>query len=151
MTVSGGQQGDSAIHILRSILPQIPFLSRLPHNTEQSSLCYTVDSWLLTLNIAVCICVRAQSLQSCPAFCDPMDCSLPGSSVHGILQAGILEWVVMPSSRESSQPRDQTHNSYISCIGRWVLYHYRNLGSLTVCTCHLKLPIYPRKGDFERG
>ena len=55
--------------------------------------------------------------------CDPMDCSLPGSSAHGILQARILEWVAMPSSRRSSPPRDQTHVSYISCIGRRVLYH----------------------------
>ena len=46
--------------------------------------------------------------QSCPALCDPMDCSPPGSSVHGILQARILEWVAMPSSRESSPHRDRT-------------------------------------------
>jgi len=46
----------------------------------------------------------------------PMD--LPGSSVHGILQTRILEWVVMPSSKGSSQPRDQTHISNVSCIGR---------------------------------
>ena len=46
--------------------------------------------------------------QSCPTHCDPMDCSLPGSSVHGILQARILEWVAVPFSRESSQPRNQT-------------------------------------------
>ena len=56
---------------------------------------------------------RAQSLQSCPTPCDPMNCSLPGSSVHGILQAGILEWVAMPSSRRSFQPRDRTH---VSCV-----------------------------------
>ena len=49
--------------------------------------------------------------QSCPTLCDPLDCSLPGSSVHGILQARILEWVAMPSSRGSSQPRDQTEVS----------------------------------------
>ena len=47
-------------------------------------------------------------------FCNPMDCSLPGSSVHGILQAGILEWVAFPFSRGSSWPRDQTWISYIS-------------------------------------
>ena len=58
-----------------------------------------------------------------------MDYSLPGSSVHGILQARILEWVAMPSSRASSQPRDWTHVSYISCIGRWILYHLCLLGS----------------------
>ena len=44
----------------------------------------------------------AKSLQSCPTLCDPMDYSLPGSSVHGILQARILEWVAMSSSRGSS-------------------------------------------------
>ena len=44
--------------------------------------------------------------QSCPTLCNPMDYSPPGSSVHGVLQARILEWVAMPSSRGSSQPRD---------------------------------------------
>ena len=48
------------------------------------------------------------SFQSCPVLCDPMNYSLPSSSVHGILQARILEWVARPSSRGSSQPRDQT-------------------------------------------
>ena len=42
--------------------------------------------------------------------------------IYGILQARILEWIVMPSSRGSSQPRDPTHVCYVSCIGRWVLY-----------------------------
>ena len=51
------------------------------------------------------------------------------SSVHGILQARMLEWVAMPSSRGSSQPRDRTWVSYISCIGRCGLYHQRHLGS----------------------
>ena len=67
--------------------------------------------------------VHAKLLRSCPTFCNPMDCMLPGSSVHGILQARILEWVAMPSSRGSSPPRDWTCVSYISCIGRQVLYH----------------------------
>ena len=49
-----------------------------------------------------CMGCCAKLLQSCPILCDPMDCSSPGSSVHGILQAGILEWVVMPSSMGSS-------------------------------------------------
>ena len=57
-----------------------------------------------------------------------MDCNQPGSSVHGILQARILEWVAMPSARGSSQARDWTLISYISCLGTWVLYHYRHLG-----------------------
>ena len=50
----------------------------------------------------------ANSLQSCPTLCDSMDCSPPCSSVHGILQTRILEWVAMPSSRGSDRPRDQT-------------------------------------------
>ena len=59
--------------------------------------------------------------QSCLTLCDPMDCSPPGSSVHGILQARILEWVAMPSSGESSQPRDQTQVSRIAgrCFTLW--------------------------------
>ena len=47
--------------------------------------------------------MHAKSLQSCLTLCNPMDCSLPGSSVHGILQARILEWVAFPFSRGSSQ------------------------------------------------
>ena len=58
--------------------------------------------------LCVCVCVYAKLLQSCPTLCDPMDCSLPGSSIHGILQARILEWVAMPFSRASFQPRDGT-------------------------------------------
>ena len=69
--------------------------------------------------------VHAQSLQSCPTLGIPMDCSLPGSSMNpmGILQAKILEWVAISSSRESSKPRNRTHITYVSCIGRLVLYH----------------------------
>ena len=60
----------------------------------------------------MCVCARVcKSLQSCPTLCDPMDGSSSDSSVHGILQARILEWVAMPSSRGSSQPRDRTHVS----------------------------------------
>ena len=51
--------------------------------------------------------------QSCPTLCDPVDCSLPGSSVHGILQARILEWVTISFSRGSSWPRDRTRVSRI--------------------------------------
>ena len=48
--------------------------------------------------------MHAKSLQLCLTLCDPMDCSPPGSSVHGILQARILEWVAMPSSRDLPDP-----------------------------------------------
>ena len=70
-----------------------------------------VDLWY-----SACVCTK--SLQSCLALSDPMDYSLPSTSVLGILPARILEWVAMPSSRGSSRPRDPTH---ISCIGRWPL------------------------------
>ena len=62
-------------------------------------------------------------IQLCLTLCDPTDCSPPGSSVHGILQARILEWVAMPFSRGSFPPRDRTRVSYISCIDRQVFYH----------------------------
>ena len=61
-------------------------------------------------------------------LCNTMDYSPPGSSIHGILQARILEWVAMPSSRKPSWPRDGTHVSYVSYIGKWVLYCWHHLG-----------------------
>ena len=72
----------------------------------------------------------AKSLQSYPTVCDPMDCSLRDSSVHGSSQAKILEWVVISFSRGSSWPRDQT---CISCTDRRVLYHQ----------CHLRSALNP--------
>ena len=57
-----------------------------------------------------------------------MDCSPPGSFVHGILQARILEWVPIPPSGASG---------HVSCIGRWVLYHYHHLGSPQTWYIHL--------------
>ena len=57
--------------------------------------------------------VKVLVAQLCQTLCDPMDCSPPGSSVHGILQARILEWVIIPFSKGSSRPRDQTQ---VSCI-----------------------------------
>ena len=78
--------------------------------------------------------VCANSHQSSPTLCNSVDRSPPSSSVHGILQARILEWVEMPSSsRGSSRPRDRTCVSYISCIGRRPLYHWYNLGSPCIC------------------
>ena len=61
--------------------------------------------WVLWLPVCVA--------QSCPTLCGPTDCSLPGSSVHGILQASILEWGAIPFSRRPSQPRDRRQ---VSCI-----------------------------------
>ena len=68
------------------------------------------------------ICAHcAQLLQSCPALCDLMDCSLSVSSVHGILQTRILEWVAMPSSRGSSQLKDR---NLVSCIAGRFFSHW---------------------------
>ena len=60
--------------------------------------------------------VESEVAHSCPTLCDPMDCSPPGSSTHGIFQARILEWVVISFSKRSSQPRDRTPVSHI--VGR---------------------------------
>ena len=65
---------------------------------------------------------HAKSLQLCPTLCCPMDCSLPGSSVHGILQVRILEWVAIFSSRRSSQCRD---GARVSCTaGKFFMSHH---------------------------
>ena len=66
--------------------------------------------------------VKSEVAQSCPTLSNPMDCSLPGSSIHGIFQARVLEWVAISFSRGSSQPRDQTRISCVSCIGRQIPY-----------------------------
>ena len=68
-----------------------------------------------------CYCLAAKS---CLTLSNPMDCSPPGSSVHGISQARTLEWVAISFSGESSQPRDWTGASYVSGIDRWVLSHW---------------------------
>ena len=85
----------------------------------------------MMLTSRVCMLVA----QLCSTLCDPMDYSSPGSSVHGILQARILEWVAMPFSRGSIQPRDGTQVSHIA--GRFfiILYHsYHSLPFLSFFT-----------------
>jgi len=81
------------------------------HSYNYSALCVSLDP-LHACSVA----------QSCLTLCDPMDCSPPGSSIHGIFQARILEWVAMFSSRWSSRYRDWTQDSCVSCIGRQILY-----------------------------
>ena len=68
-------------------------------------------------------------IRSCLALCGPMDCSPSGPPFHGIFQARILEWVALSYSRGFSQPRDWTRVSYVFCIGKRILYHWRHLGS----------------------
>ena len=79
---------------------------RLLEGSGYNSLCHAVYPCCLSLLWAFLACVLSRF--SCVRLCNPMDCSPPGSSIHGILQARILEWVAMPSSRGFSQPRDRT-------------------------------------------
>ena len=90
-------------------------------------------------HIQCCACVHAKLLQLCSTLCHPMGCSPPGSSVHGIIQTRILEWVAMPSSRGPSQSRDWTHVSYVPYIGRQVLYHQWHLEMPYNVICQLYL------------
>jgi len=90
-----------------------------------------------------CMCVKW--LQSCLTDCDPTDGSPQGSSVRVILQARLLEWVAMPSSRRSSQSRNRSHISCVSCIaGRFFtaeppgksLGHYYSVSTGVLCIFH---------------
>ena len=75
-----------------------------------------LNTWYINVNgINYCVCICCA--QSCPTLCDPMDCSPPGSSVHGISQARILEWVAISYSRGSFLPSDQTR---VSCISLYL-------------------------------
>ena len=102
-------------------------------------------SKVVQIYICVCVCVCVLVTQSCPSICDPMDCSLPGSSVHWILQARILEWVTIPFSRGSSQSRDWTQ---VSCItGRfftnWAIREDHVCVCVCVCVCVYELWFIP--------
>ena len=81
----------------------LPFVSaQFTHHILIPGLDITLASCVC---VCVCVCVYSDA-QSCPTFCEPMDCTPPGSSVHGILQARMLEWVAISFSRGSSLPRD---------------------------------------------
>ena len=115
--------------LVPSLLLALPRQSSSPHTSDfNKSLLFGLEK-----SEHMYACVHAQSLQSNLTLCEPMDCGPPGSSVHGILQARILEWVAMPSSRGSFWLKDWTRVSYISCTGRWVLYHQHCMGILNIC------------------
>ena len=101
---------DNSLHLIFSIIEPIKFLCWLMKLFIFSELDWC-GAWLHACSVA----------QLCPTLCDPMDCSPPGSSVHGILHAKILEWVAVSFSRGSSWPRDWIQMSF---IGRWILYHW---------------------------
>ena len=82
----------------------------------------SIDDWFKKMWYTfICVCVGSVP-QLCPTLCDPVDCRLPGSSVHEIFQARILEWVAISYSSGSSRSRDRTHISCLSCIR--ILYHW---------------------------
>ena len=85
------------------------------------------------MDVHVCVLVA----QSYLTLCDPMDCSPPGSSVHGILQGRIMEWLAIPFSRRSPQPRNQTWVSHIA--GRFV-----NIWATREAHGHVHTPIFKR-------
>ena len=93
----------SGCHCLVCAWPAHYFIYHLCH---ASFLHCTLVSVTVLISPQANACVHANLLQWCLTLCDSMDCSLPGSSACGILQARILEWVTMPSSRGSLQPRD---------------------------------------------
>ena len=102
------------------------YLQMYDHHSERQRWKVICDLDLL------CMCSVASAMFS---SCIPIDCSPPGSSVHGILQATILEWVVIPSSsRGSSHPRDWTRVSCVSCIGRRILYPLSHLEGFKCAT-----------------
>ena len=116
----------------------VPVTSHLCATSVLSSASY-IAAWLMLQNADFFLlpCTYACVLRCVLLFCNPMDCSPPGSSVSGILQARILEWVVIPFSRGSSQPRDWTWVSCISCIGSRILYHWASWECPS-----LALPVY---------
>ena len=81
---------------------------RIRHDWATHTFLHTMYTILYTLHT-----VLVKVTQSCPTLCSHVDCSPPRSSVHGILQARILEWIAISFSRRSSRPRDQTQ---VSCI-----------------------------------
>ena len=91
----------------------------------------------LNLHPFLCACMLTRSLQSCLTLCYPVDYSPPGSCVHGILKARILEWVAMPSSWGSSWPWDQTCVPCVSCLLRW------QVGSLQLAPPGKPRPSFP--------
>ena len=83
-------------------------------------------------------CVHAHWLQSCLTLCDPMGYNPPDSSVHGILEARILEWVASPSSKRSSRPQDWT---YLSCITGKFFTHWATWEAPKQPCAHLKIRV----------
>ena len=105
------------LSFLLRLHPPLCFLRLLFHLMPTRNSSRSAVLKFLCVCVCVCVCV-----QSCPTLCGPMDCSSPGSPVHGISQTRILEWVAISFSRGPSWPRDWTCISCVSCIARRILY-----------------------------
>ena len=94
------------------------------------------DLWynpiLVSSIVWLCCCLVAKS---CLTHCNPIDCSPPGSSVHGVFQARILEWVAISFARRFSRPRDGTS---VSCLGRWILHCWATREAHSMACKHTK-------------
>ena len=133
-----GREGSGKRKLLQACLrlqiqirASTPLPSPLPPHIPIPAWVYTVNSqisgWRIKNNLV--ICAKTLHAQSCPALCDPVDCSPSGASVHGISQARMLGWVASSFSRVFTWPRDWICVSCVSYIVRWILYHYCHLGS----------------------
>ena len=105
-----GETGSSALLQLNKTTMKCLATGNSSGQRETTRITHFIGSLIWRINPYMSLCV---STQSCPILFDPVDCSLPGFSVHGILQARILEWIAIPFSRGTSQPRDRT---LVSCL-----------------------------------
>ena len=121
MLVSTVEQSVSAtrIHVSPLFWTSCPF--RSAQSTERGSLCpqRVLSSYLFYARVW-----ERMLTQSHLTLCSSMDCTMPGSSVCGVLWARTLEWFAISFSRRSSPPRDHALVPYVSCIGRQILYHW---------------------------
>jgi len=125
--ISAVQWSEPAICIYICICPFLDFLP-IYVTTEHWVEVPVLFSIFSLVTYFMCVCL--QLLSHVWIFFDHMDCSSPGSSVHGILQARILEWVAVSSSRGSSWLRGWTWGSCVSCIGRQIVYNLESLLSI---------------------
>ena len=113
--------------LVTTTLPRLQPSSQTYQILDSPGLYSCVSQFLISICVCVCVCVCVQvsihtpiryvCAQSCPTLCDPMNCSPPGSSIHGILQARLLEWVTISSSIGSSQPRGSS--PHLLCLLHW--------------------------------
>ena len=100
----------------KGIIATLPSRDEKTEAPDSSPHYYWVVGPIFSLSSSACKVKWSEVAQSCLTLCDPMDCSLPGLSVHGIFQARVLEWVAISFSMGSSQPKDRT---WVSCTAGW--------------------------------